>query len=142
MSVFSYDPFNAILIIKGYRVTKFADGDFLTIEHDGDLVTPHHGATGSGYVKNKDKGGKIKFVVMGDSYDNDMLSEMLLTQKLLPGGGPAFESSFSEILGTTAVAAHRCRFSKEPEVKRGTDYPKVEWEIVCLEMDANVGSLL
>lgn len=136
----TYDPQNSVLIIDGYRVTGFADGTFITITANEQDFTPSHGADGAAWVRNKDKGTKVSFSLRGDAVANAVLSANAKTRKLVKA--PPFESSFYEIDGGTSAAVHSCQFIKSPEIQRGMELPKVDWEVEGLTADTQIGGIV
>ena len=140
MSLFAYDPQNSILIVAGYRVTQFADGTAITIEATDDDFKAHHGVRSAAWVKQKNKGFKLTFSVMGDSADNAQLGARQRLQKAGPSA--PFPVMFAEINGTSKAVGTRGRFVKAPKIERGADMPKVEYTVECLDGSVNPGMML
>jgi hypothetical protein len=122
-----YNPKDVRLIINGFDITGFADGEKIKIEPmtkedyksfvgiDGDV----------GFSKVNDDRHTITFTLKEESPSNKMLDAL----RKIP-------TSFAVMVKNTSAGAYiggsiGCRFAEKPVITFGAENPKREWKIIA-----------
>lgn len=114
------------VVIAGYRLTGFADGDAFNFTAGSDRFTMLIGNYGLGaWAKINNRSANGSFNLLAGSADNDVLQALMTADDLTPGGilVPMV------ILQTNGLfqAAASIRVTRSPDVARGVSIPQTVW---------------
>jgi hypothetical protein len=124
----------------GIPISDFAPDTFITVERDEDNFTKQTGASGEVVrTRNNNRGGKVTFVLMAHSIQNDLLSAVAALDELSAlGVAPFF---LKELNGTSTAAAESAWIQKTPNMERAKEAGTVSWVLDCAELEMFSGGL-
>ena len=116
MPLKTYDPKDVSVIVGGFPMTGFADGEFITVERSNNTFEKATGADGeTTRVKQNDKSGEMTLTLMQTSQSNNILTTFAIADEEANAGivpvlikegnsGTILESAFAWIRKPAAVS--------------------------------------
>lgn len=136
-----FDPAQIIATFNGRLIVGYAEGSFIEAERDEDAWTAKAGATGDVVrVRNRNRMGTVKIVIMSESPSNDDLSLFAVEDEL--AGAGAGELMIKNLNGSTLLHASDAWVKKLPSVKFDKDATTREWVFHCAQLDMFVGGAI
>jgi len=131
MSVKNYDPTLYTIVAAGIPVDKgYADGEFITVEREGDAVTDVAGTDGSvTRAIVKDNRATVTIKLMQSADVNALLSALFLLDQNAPNGAGVGPFLLKDRGGTTVLAGDACWIAKTPDVKLDKTPTPREWKL-------------
>lgn len=142
MSVRTYDPANVQVIVGGVPMSGFADGTFISIEHDEPAFTKTVGADGEvSRAKSNNKSATVTITLKQTSISNDILSGFGLADEASNGGVVPF--MLREIgNGTTLVFAESAWIEEWPDLGYSKNIENREWKLALAQCNRFIGGNL
>lgn len=140
-----YDPLGVLMTFSGpgFRIlfTGFMDGTFIEGQRDEDAFSKKTGATGDvARVKNRNRGGSIKVVLMQTSPTNAQLSALHTLGESIPltiaDVGQIQVKSLTDITRLHATHAWIKKVAAAPYAK---ELSGREWTFDCETLDMDIG---
>jgi len=141
MATHSFDPKDVIIIVGGFPMGGFADGEFMSFERNNDAFTQSVGADGdTTRVKSNDRSGSLTITLDQTSLSNDVLSGIAqLDEKANAGLVPIL---VKEKNGTSTLFAGNGWVQKMPVMSFGKETTTRVWIIAMAETEIFVGGNL
>lgn len=136
--VTAYSADEQDLSIAGLQIDSgFAEGEFVTIEMEGDDFTDKAGADGEVVrAKSNDRRATIKVKLLQGSLGNTLLSQLRQTDINAPNGaGVGVFQLIDRSSGVRVAYAQKSWISKPPAVSRGKEGVEYEWTLRAAHMD-------
>ena len=131
----NYRPDEVSVILGAIIIEGFADGTFVSIEHDEDRFSLHVGADGQATrAKNCNKSGTIRFTLMASSASNAVLSAQLELDHRTPGGVGVVPLLIKDNEGYSLHTSKEAWIQKDPSVEYAKEPGNNEWIIRCAEL--------
>lgn len=124
----TYNPKKVAVIIGGFTMSGFADGEFVSVAMDNDQWDLKVGTDGEGTrSKSNDFSGTIKVTLMQSSDSNAILQAFWNSDRLSDSG--VFPVLIKDNSGKSLYAADQCWVQKQTEGKFGKTVESREWMI-------------
>ncbi|SFB68533.1 Protein of unknown function [Cupriavidus sp. OV038] len=129
MTTHTYDPARVNVTVAGATLSGFAEDSFLSIEEQGDGVTSVSGADGEvARAMSSDRRCKVTIKLLHTSASNDVLSALLLADRL-SGGSGIFPMAVADLRGRTLFTSSEAWVVKSANAEFGKEVSEREWEI-------------
>jgi hypothetical protein len=139
----TYDPKMVAVVFRGIPITGFADGTFVTVEHNNDMFTLQVGADGHATrTKSNDNSGKITVTLTQSSPSNDPLTAIHNADRLAPKGVGIGPIQVKDLSGSSLHSAPTAWIMKPPSSAYAKDPQTREWVFETNELSNNPGSNL
>jgi hypothetical protein len=137
-TVRTYDPGQHFASFAGVSLSGFAEGTYLTVERLSEAFTSQAGAGGEVCrVRNRDKRGNFKLILLATSLINDVLSAIADKDEESGQGIGIFHVADGN--GTTVVNAPASWIKKKPSAEFADKSPNRTWEFECASLDIFIG---
>ena len=129
----TYDPKKIAIIIGGYIIDGFVDGDFVSAEKAGDAFAMKSGADGFvTRVAQNHPEGSITIKLMQSSPANAVLQTLYQADEAT--GQAAFPVTVKDLFGGDLVTTSQAWFRKIPNFSKGRDIGENEWVLDCADL--------
>lgn len=129
------------VIIGGHRITGRAKGTAVQVTFGAQQNTAAVGIDATGYfIMSDDTSGSCAVLLTPESESNDVLSEMLLADKLTPGG-VKLPLVVEDANGRTVIATPSCKIAKLPDPGWSDGVDTRSWVFVFTSCAAKVGGM-
>jgi hypothetical protein len=134
----TYDPSQVTVTFLGANIHGFIDGSFVKAERDEDAFFKQVGADGEwARAKNKNKGGKVTFILQQTSVSNDTMATAAKLDELGNGGHGAL--IIKDLNGTTLLNSKEAWVQKMAPLDLAKELGQREWVLDTGELDIFVG---
>jgi hypothetical protein len=134
----TYDPKSVKVLVAGFPITGYADGDFVTIEPSGEDYTMTTGADGEvTRVKQNNFAGTITLTLQASSGANDILNSLRVID--VRTGVGQVPISVVDLFGTSKANARQAWVRVRPTMTFGRDLGTREWIFDTGRLEATVG---
>lgn len=133
----NFDPAKHIVTFKGYVLTGFAAGTYVSVERHEDTYTYQYGAHGDMVrVRNRKRGGRATVNLMGISPSNDILSTILALDETTGLGYGAFQ--VIDLNSNTVVHATNAWIVRPANFTVADDHTDREWMFDLENVDMTI----
>ncbi len=123
MTTTTYDFKKVSVIVDGFIITGYMDGESIQTEFNEDSVVPHVGAAGDvTYAESNDETGTITLTLKQTSVTNAFLRALRKSKKL-------FQTQIVDANDGFRAGGTECRIIKSPERTWGSEVGGLEWPI-------------
>lgn len=135
-----YDPTLIAIIFAGITVEGFADGEFVTVEHDSDAFSDVVGTDGGvSRARSSDERGTITVKLMQTSPTNAAFSAMMQADLDAPGGAGVAPVVVTDLLNeATKHSAMEAWILRPTEASYDRTVGSREWKIRCANLKSFV----
>lgn len=139
MSLKTYSPAKVSVIVGTVTLEGLAEDSFVSCERNTDAFTKSISNEGKvTRVKSSDRSGMIKITLQASSDSNDYLSSLAISDDL--NGVTTYPVIVKDNNGTDLATAPEAWIKKIPNLAKGKDLGKVEWDFECAELIMFLGS--
>jgi len=139
MSLKSYVPARVSVIVGTVTLEGLAEDNFVDAERKTDVFSESISNEGKvTRTKSSDRRGSIKITLEASSDSNDYLSTLAITDDLTNIG--TFPVYIKDNSGSDLATAPEAWITKIPNLKKGKELGKVEWNLSCAELIIFLGS--
>ncbi len=125
---YNYSLDDVVLIIGGFPITEYGEGEGVKIEFDEDDFNVSQGSHGSvTRAKNHNNVAEMTVRLEQGSPVNAFLSGLNATDRLTRQG--SFPVLLKDLLGFTLVSAAQCWINKPGPISLGNEAEPIEWTI-------------
>lgn len=126
----TYNPKKVAVIVGGFQMSGFADGEFVTVSMDEAQWELKVGTDGEGTrSKSNNYAGTVKIMLMQSSDSNTILQSFWTADRLSDSG--VFAVLVKDASGKTLHAGDQAWIEKQPESKFGKSAESREWVLRC-----------
>lgn len=131
-----YNPKKVSISVRGFQITGFAEGTFVSIKKAQDRFKKKVGTDGE-VVRSlvADESGEIEITLMHTSASNNILDAISREDRLLQTG--VFPVQIKDISGTTIFTCAQAWIQKDPDQEFGDDAGSRTWVLAFADNDAN-----
>lgn len=134
----TYNPKKVAVIVGGFAISGYADGEFVTITMDEDQFDLKVGTDGEGTrAKSNNNSATVKIMLMQSSDANTILQSFWNSDKISDSG--IFPLLIKDNSGRSLYAADQAWIQKQPEAKFGKTTDTREWIIRTDSLIPNEG---
>lgn len=135
-----YNPSEIAMSFAGIPISGYADGEFVTIEPQGDDWSDVVGTDGEvTRARTNDRRATVTFKLMQSSTVNDLLSAIRTADLLAPNGGGVGSFELRDLQGTTIATAPEAWILALPQSAYDREVGAREWKIRCAYLEMVVG---
>ena len=139
MALKTYSPRKVSVIIGAFTLEGLVDDSFVSAERSTDAFTKQLSNNGKATrIHSSDRSGMIKVTLQASSDSNDYLSALAIADDLSQIG--TFPIIIKDNSGTDLATAPEAWIKKMPNLAKGKDLGKVEWDFECAELIIFLGS--
>ena len=141
MALRTYDPKKVIIVIGGYPMGGFADGEFVNVIRSGDAFSKSVGADGdTTRVKSNDKSGEMTLTLSQTSPSNDVLSGISRADEL--GNAGVVPVKVKDLSGRSEFVSAFAWIRKIADSPNGKEISNIEWVLDLTDVTSFVGGNL
>lgn len=137
MSQPTWDPTAIVLTFKGYEISGFAEGTYITAARAEDTWSVNVGAQGDVVrVLSKNQSGTIVVTLQMSSFSNGVLSQILKSdEQNLDGVGDVM---LKDLRGNTLIHGENAWIMKPSDAAFAKDLESREWTIMVGRIEMNL----
>ena len=129
----TYDAQKVTVVVKGFYITGFADGTFITAEKSEDDFSTTVGAQGEVAIsESADKTGEIKLTLLQTSPSNSYLNKLAKNKEMV--SVKIIDSNNK----STIAGGNYCRVKKPTGLKYSKEAESREWTIFVADYDQDI----
>lgn len=133
MTVKTYSPTQISISVAGTTIRGYADGTFVSIEHEDDAFTKVVGADGEvARTHSANESARITLTLMQTSSSNDVLSALELADRISLKG--VFPVMVKDNNGRSLYVANEAWVVKPADAEFGAEMSDREWMIDCAKL--------
>jgi hypothetical protein len=135
-----YNPSEIAMSFAGIPITGYADGEFVTIEPEGDWWNDYVGTDGDvARSRTNDHRVTITFKLAQYSDTNALLSAVMSADRLAPNGAGVGALEIRDLQGTTQLTCAEAWIMGPPTVSFDREIGTREWKIRGAVLDGVIG---
>ena len=124
----NYRPDQVSVIFGAIIIEGYADGTFVSVEHDEDSFNLHVGTDGVGTrTKNSNNSGTITVTLAQSSASNLLLSQSYIADRATPAGTSVKPLGVADKSGSSLHAAQNAWIQKDPTAEYSNEVTDRVW---------------